>query len=86
VPADDPAKNVWFSRDPAPIAKAYGLERVAPVIVDADAADGKPGLPLGGQTRIRLANDHLQYALTWFALALVLAGVFGAYAVKRRKP
>ena len=86
VPADDPAKNVWFSRDPAPIAKAYGLERVAPVIVDADAADGKPGLPLGGQTRIRLANDHLQYALTWFALALVLAGVFGAYTVKRRKP
>ena len=35
-PPDDPGKNVWFSRDPASIAKAHGLRRVAPVIVDAD--------------------------------------------------
>jgi surfeit locus 1 family protein len=91
VPDDDPARNVWFSRDPAPIAKAYGLVRVAPVIVDADADVGASGkteaegpAPRGGQTRIELRNDHLQYALTWFALAIVLACVFGAYTVKRR--
>ncbi len=89
VPADDPGKNVWFSRDPAPIAKALGLERVAPVIVDEDggedrAGEGKARLPRGGQTRMALANDHLQYALTWFGLAAVLAGVFAAYAMRRR--
>jgi surfeit locus 1 family protein len=85
IPPDDPAKNVWFSRDPGPIAAAYGLRLVAPVIVDADAGPDKEALPRGGQTRIALANDHLQYALTWFGLALVLAGVFLAYALSRRR-
>ncbi len=93
IPADDPQRNVWFSRDPAPIAKAYGLQRLAPVIVDADTVEGDSGgsangaAPRGGQTRIALANDHLQYALTWFGLAIVLAGVFAAYAASaaRRK-
>ncbi|SEC17064.1 surfeit locus 1 family protein [Rhizobiales bacterium GAS188] len=85
IPADDTAKNVWFSRDPAPIASAYGLQRVAPVIVDADAGPDKAALPRGGQTRIAFANDHLQYALTWFGLAIVLAGVFLASALSRRR-
>ncbi len=93
TPADDPKGNVWFSRDPGPIAKAYGLERVAPVIVDADAtraAGAAPSAarpaapPRGGQTRVTLRNEHLQYALTWFGLALGLAGVFGVYAARRR--
>jgi surfeit locus 1 family protein len=84
VPADDPEKNVWFSRDPAVIAKAFGLERVAPVIVDADADAHKPPSPRGGQTRVALPNDHLQYALTWFGLALVLACVFATYALRRK--
>ena len=83
VPADDPAKNVWFSRDPAPIATALGLRRVAPVIVDAEASPNGTGLPRGGQTRIAIPNDHLQYALTWFGLAIVLACVFIAYAISR---
>jgi surfeit locus 1 family protein len=86
VPPDDAAKNVWFSRDPGLIAKAYGLERVAPVIVDADRAPDKAALPRGGQTRIALPNDHLQYAVTWFGLALVLICVFVAFAMgKGRK-
>ena len=84
VPSDDPEKNVWFSRDPVPIAKAYGLERVAPVIVDADRSADDSTLPRGGQTRIALPNDHLQYALTWFGLALVLICVFIGHAVRRR--
>ena len=83
APPDDPAKNVWFSRDPRPIANSFGLKRVAPVIVDADPAADKGVLPRGGQTRISLPNDHLQYALTWFGLALVLACVFIAHAMRR---
>lgn len=85
APPDDAAKNIWFSRDPALIAKAYGLERMAPVIVDADEAAGKATLPRGGQTRIALPNNHLQYALTWFGLALVLVCVFTSYVVQRRR-
>jgi surfeit locus 1 family protein len=86
APADDPAKNVWFSRDPAPIARAYGLARVAPMIVDADAGEGKSKYPIGGATLIDIPNDHLQYALTWFALAGALLAVFAVYARRRLRP
>ncbi|MBV9431165.1 MAG: SURF1 family protein [Hyphomicrobiales bacterium] len=85
APKDDAANNIWFSRDPTLIAKAYGLERVAPVIVDADEATDKNTLPRGGQTRIMLPNDHLQYALTWFGLALALLCIFISYAVRRTR-
>jgi len=86
VPADDPAKNVWFSRDPVLIAKAYGLAHVAPVIVDADASGGNAKYPIGGATLIDIPNDHLQYALTWFALAAALLAVFAVYARRRLRP
>ena len=38
------------------------------------------GLPRGGVTRLDLPNRHLEYALTWYGLALTLIGVFVAFA------
>ena len=38
------------------------------------------GLPRGGVTRLDLPNRHLEYALTWYGLALTLIGVYGAFA------
>ena len=35
------------------------------------------GWPKGGQTPLDLPNNHLQYAFTWFGIALTLVGVFG---------
>lgn len=76
---NDPAKNRWFSRDVAGIAAARGLARVAPFFVDAakaqDPADA-PEHPVGGLTVISFQNNHLVYAITWYALALMVAGAF----------
>jgi surfeit locus 1 family protein len=83
IPENDPARNVWFARDPAEIARGKGLGRVAPFLIDADATENPGGWPKGGQTRLAIPNDHLQYALTWFGLALTLLAVFGAF-VRRR--
>lgn len=74
---NDPAADRWTSRDVAGIARARGLGEVAPYFVDADARaapvpDG--GGPVGGLTVVRFANNHLVYALTWFTLALMVAG------------
>lgn len=80
VPANDPAANAWFVRDPAPMGSARGLDRVAPFYIDSDAAPNPGGWPKGGQTNLTLPNNHLQYALTWFGLALTLIGVYGAWA------
>jgi surfeit locus 1 family protein len=83
MPADDQSRNEWFSRDPALYASASGMpaDRVAPYLIDAAFDSSLPnGLPQGGETIIDFPNNHLGYALTWFGLALGLAGVFGVYA------
>lgn len=85
VPDDDPAKNVWFTRDPAKMAAAAGLTGAAPFTVDADATPVPGGLPVGGKTIIAFPNNHLQYAITWFALALGLLAVFGTWARQQVK-
>jgi len=69
-----PQNNRWYSRDVAAIAVARGLENVAPFFVDADAGSQSAGGPIGGLTVVRFPNNHLIYALTWFALAFMLAG------------
>jgi surfeit locus 1 family protein len=83
TPQDTPATNLFFAIDPAPIADARHLEKVAPFIVDADKTTPKGVWPEGGHTIVALVNNHLQYALTWFALAFVLAGVFFVFARDR---
>lgn len=40
-----------------------------PILVDADSASTVPGGPIGGQTRVYLRNEHLQYIITWYALS-----------------
>jgi len=74
---NDAANNRWYSRDVAAIAKARGFSDAAPYFIDADAYSDKtaagPGQPIGGLTVIVFPNNHLVYAITWFALALLLA-------------
>ena len=72
-----PADDRWFSRDVEAIAAARGLSAAAPYFVDADATTDAAA-PVGGLTVVGFADNHLAYALTWFALA---AGVAAAAAI-----
>lgn len=83
TPAPDLAHRIWYARDTAAIAKADGVRLAAPVIVEADATPNPGGWPKGGQTVVAFRNVHLQYAITWFALAVVLLGVYIAFHVSR---
>lgn len=78
--SNDPAGDRWFSRDVSAIAAARGLPaaQVAPYFIDADDTPGRAAnaWPAGGMTVIRFPNSHLVYAITWYALALmVIVGV-----------
>ena len=81
---NDPANNRWFSRDVAGIAAARGLTQfkpnlVAPYFVDARRGQdpaGAPEHPVGGLTVISFQNNHLVYAITWYALALMVLGAW----------
>ena len=57
----------------AAIAASLGLAKVAPYFIDAERAPGESGLPVAGLTVIAFVNNHLVYALTWGALALMAA-------------
>ncbi|RWD69968.1 SURF1 family protein [Mesorhizobium sp.] len=70
--SNDPAADRWYSRDVAAIAKARGLTDVAPYFIDAGASSAD-SWPRGGLTVVTFRNSHLVYALTWFALAAMLA-------------
>ncbi|GEP09326.1 SURF1 family protein [Methylobacterium gnaphalii] len=72
--ANDPEAGRWYSRDVAAIAQAQGLGEVAPYFVDADAGADAGQLPVGGLTVVSFRNEHLVYALTWFALAAMSIG------------
>ncbi len=82
---DDPARRLFYTRDLVAIARAMGLNTrtTAPFSIDADDTPLPGGLPRGGETRLSFSNRHLEYALTWFGLALTLVGVFAAFAIQR---
>jgi surfeit locus 1 family protein len=81
-PDNEPDKNVWFYIDPAQMAGAAGVPARTDLYLDAEKTEIPGNYPLGGQARIELPNDHLQYAVTWALLALSLAGVYVVYHVK----
>jgi surfeit locus 1 family protein len=78
-PADDPARNLWFVRDPHAMAAAKGIGPVAPFYVEQESPVPPGGWPQPGKLVVNLPNNHLQYVVTWYSLALVLVVVFAVW-------
>jgi len=76
LPDNRPDLNYWFWVDLAAMSAADKLGRVAPFYIDADATPNAGGWPKGGVTRLTLPNNHLQYAITWFSLAVALIVIY----------
>lgn len=79
-PHNEPKNNMWFYLDPAEMAASSGLPVRQDLYLDAVKTDLPGGFPLGGQTRIHLPNDHLQYAITWGSLAVALIAIYFVYS------
>ncbi len=78
-----PDGTLWFARDVPAMAEALGAEPV--LIVARDITPGSTITPLPVSSA-GIPNDHLEYALTWFGLALVWLGMtlFLMWRIKRR--
>ena len=79
TPADDVNGNVWYVRDPQSMAETHRWAATAPFYIDQEQPVPSGGLPKPGKIDVKLPNNHLQYALTWFGLALAAAGVYAAW-------
>ena len=71
--ANEPTADRWFSRDVPAIGAHLGVT-LQPYFVDQDEHGPKEAWPQGGLTVIHFPDNHLQYALTWFAMALLCVG------------
>lgn len=67
TPVPELASNIWFARDVSEMALALGTE---PVLLIANVRTDPKVTPLPVDSSA-ITNDHLQYAITWFSLALV---------------
>ncbi|MCM2294492.1 SURF1 family protein [Allorhizobium sp. BGMRC 0089] len=87
VPDNDPARNIFYWKDLDTMAASVGLDqaKILPFFLDAGPEPVPGGLPIGGVTQIDLPNNHLQYALTWYGLALALLVVCLLSWLRRRR-
>lgn len=79
TPSPDRARGIWYVRDVEAMAAEIGVAPSLPFFIEADATPNPGGWPLGGQTAVRLRNDHLSYAITWFSLAAALVVIYLLY-------
>jgi surfeit locus 1 family protein len=91
IPDNEPQANRWFWRDLQAMARSMFSDRTieaAPFFLEAEKSDVPGGWPEGGQTRLELPNNHLQYAITWFLLAAALLVIYGLYvrSLYRQRP
>jgi surfeit locus 1 family protein len=83
TPADDPKTNVWYLRDLKAIAAEKKWATAAPFYIDQEGPVPPGALPLPAKFDVRLSDNHLQYAVTWFGLALGLTGVYVVWIAGR---
>jgi surfeit locus 1 family protein len=83
--ANDPKKNNWYLRNSRELFSGDIGAAIARRDLFIDLLEPKPagGLPQPTAGRVTIANRHLEYALTWWALAATLIGVYGAFAMAR---
>ncbi len=84
VTEHDASGETWFVRDPVAMARERGWGSVAPFYIDQEAPVPAGGFPKPGPLTVKLKNDHLGYAITWFGLAASLLAVFLAWAFRER--
>lgn len=81
---NDPQSGRWVSRDIQALSEAAGLAPARPYFIDAEASPQGADWPRAGMTILSFRNSHLSYALTWYAMALLLAGAL-IFIVRNRR-
>lgn len=77
TPDNDETGNTWFARDIPDMARVLGTAPILVIARQTSLVDtGVTPLPVDTSS---IPNDHLNYAITWFSLALIWASMTGFY-------
>ncbi|KAJ3604832.1 hypothetical protein NHX12_026884 [Muraenolepis orangiensis] len=82
VPPNNVDRNCWYYRDVEAMSSVVGAQ---PIFIDADFGSTTPGGPIGGQTRVTLRNEHMQYIVTWYGLCTATSYMWFAKFIKKIK-
>jgi surfeit locus 1 family protein len=84
TPENVPAEDKWFTADVHQLAAHFGLrtKEYYHFRIFADHQGEPAALPRGGQVRVSIPNDHFEYMLTWYGIALGLVAVYIAFGFK----
>jgi len=75
TPAPDLKANIWFARDVPAMAAALGTDPVM-VVLRKSSETTQVVVPWPVNT-VGIVNNHFQYAITWFSMALIWLGMTG---------
>jgi cytochrome oxidase assembly protein ShyY1 len=81
----DASGKTWYVRDQRRMARVLGWGSVAPFYIEQESPVPPGGLPHPSPLKPRLRNVHLQYAITWYGLAAVLAVMCTIWGLRRRE-
>ena len=73
---NDVAANIWFTRDTVAMADLAGGGDYLPVYLERAGEVAEDEWPKPGAAKVTLVNNHLDYALTWYGLGLVLLVIY----------
>jgi len=76
---NDIAANIWFTRDIAAMISLSGEGDYLSLYLERDGPVAQEYWPKPDVAGVTLVNNHLDYALTWFGLGIVLVGVYLAF-------
>ena len=85
TPDNEPENNIWFWTDTEALAAKAGIPAPS-YLVDAGPAANPGGLPVGGQTKVELRSEHMQYIVIWYALAVGLAVIYALFMRRGPRP
>ena len=78
TPDNDINKNLWFWINIDEI-KSYAGINLQNFYVRALKKDGESSYPIASDSFIKVRNNHLQYAITWYSLAIILLIIYFLY-------
>jgi surfeit locus 1 family protein len=81
TPPPDRATGIWFARDVPLLAAELNTEPTL-IVAREPTGDGIAPMPVDSSS---IANDHFNYAMTWFSLAFVWLGMTGFWLLRIRR-